>query len=267
MPKTYVIGDIHGHYEALLRLLRAKCLINAESNWTGGSANLWFMGDFCDRGSDGISGIELVMRLEKEASAAGGRVQAILGNHDVLLLSVAHFGTLNQKIRTEETINPGKLDAFTEGWLYNGGLMSDLARLKPEHIEWLTHLPAILKENDRIFVHADAMLYVFYGSSPAAVNKAFQAILKARNAQAWDSLLERFNEHAAFYDYPKELDQFLKVYGGKQVIHGHTPIMNITDTLPQDVTAPLIYNDGRCVNVDHGLYRGGPGFIYELPED
>ncbi len=267
MSRTYVIGDIHGHYDALVRLLREKRLIDQNLQWAGGKATLYFMGDFFDRGTDGVSVLALVMRLEREARAAGGRVQALLGNHDAMLLSVAHFGKLNQKVRIEETIDPGEMDIFTEVWLLNGGIMSDLARLTPEHIEWITNLPAMLKVNDRIFVHADAMLYIFYGHSPKAVNEAIGCILKGRDITAWDSLLERFSEHGAFYDYPDELDHFLRVYGGKQVIHGHTPIMNLTDQFSEEVTKALVYNNGRCVNVDHGLYRGGPGFIYELPEE
>jgi len=32
---------------------------------------------------------------------------------------------------------------------------------------------------------------------------------------------------------------------------------------PDDqVTEPLVYAGGLCVNVDGGMYRGGPGFVY-----
>lgn len=27
------------------------------------------------------------------------------------------------------------------------------------------------------------------------------------------------------------------------------------------VTAPYTYAGGRCINVDGGMYRGGPGFL------
>ncbi len=30
--------------------------------------------------------------------------------------------------------------------------------------------------------------------------------------------------------------------------------------------APFIYANGLCVNVDGGMYLGGPGFVYRLPE-
>ena len=34
---------------------------------------------------------------------------------------------------------------------------------------------------------------------------------------------------------------------------------------PEDVREPLVYSRGRCVNVDGGMYLGGPGFVYQLP--
>ena len=47
---------------------------------------------FFDRGPDGLRCLELVMRLQREAEAAGDRVEALIGNHDLLLLSAHHFG-------------------------------------------------------------------------------------------------------------------------------------------------------------------------------
>jgi hypothetical protein len=30
--------------------------------------------------------------------------------------------------------------------------------------------------------------------------------------------------------------------------------------MPEEVTEPLVYADGLCVNIDSGMYLGGPGF-------
>ncbi len=54
----------------------------------------------------------------------------------------------------------------------------------------------------------------------------------------------------------------LATYGGGQIIHGHTPIMYMTKQPPDEIDAALVYNAGLCVNVDGGLYAGGPGFVY-----
>ncbi|PJF26438.1 MAG: hypothetical protein CUN53_07835, partial [Phototrophicales bacterium] len=92
MPPTFICGDIHGQYDKLVRVLRENGLIRETLAWNGGDAQLWFMGDFVDRGEDGIPAVDLVMRLQREAEAAGGAVHALMGNHELLFLSAYHFG-------------------------------------------------------------------------------------------------------------------------------------------------------------------------------
>ncbi|RIK26411.1 MAG: serine/threonine protein phosphatase, partial [Chloroflexi bacterium] len=41
----FIIGDIHGHLEKMIRLLRFANLANSKAEWVGGAAQLWFMGD------------------------------------------------------------------------------------------------------------------------------------------------------------------------------------------------------------------------------
>lgn len=118
--RIYVIGDVHGQFEKLARLLRDTKLVGNTLSWTGGSAILWFMGDFFDRGPDGIEVVDMVMRLQSEATAAGGRVESLLGNHEVVLLAARRFGT-------RATTGPG--GNFVADWEYNGGCDTDLARI------------------------------------------------------------------------------------------------------------------------------------------
>ncbi|HJT57830.1 MAG TPA: metallophosphoesterase, partial [Ktedonobacteraceae bacterium] len=90
--RIYVIGDIHGQFEKLTSLLRNAELVDDSLSWIGGTAKLWFMGDFFDRGPDGVAAVDLVMRLQQEAQIAGGRVESLLGNHEVLILAAQRFG-------------------------------------------------------------------------------------------------------------------------------------------------------------------------------
>src|SRR5690349_1287958 len=87
----FVIGDIHGHLDKLIRHLRYAGLANSKAEWTGGKAQLWFMGDLTDRGPDGVGVIDFVMRLQQDAPDKGGSVGAIIGNHDVGLLTAKLF--------------------------------------------------------------------------------------------------------------------------------------------------------------------------------
>ncbi len=258
--RIYVIGDVHGQFEKLARLLRDTKLVGNTFSWTGGSATLWFIGDFFDRGPDGIEVVDLVMRLQSEAAAAGGRVESLLGNHEVVLFAARRFGT-------RATTGPG--GNFVADWEYNGGCDTDLARLTLRHMDWIINLPAMALVGDWLFVHADATLYMNYGSSLEEVNEAFRTLLQGSDASAWDELLGEFSRRGEFGDEHADgvetVTQFLRVFGGRRLLHGHTPISYLIGQPPEHITAPFVYAGGRCVNVDGGMYLGGPGFVYELP--
>ena len=121
---------------------------------------------------------------------------------------------------------------------------------------------------NHLLVHGDSLLYFRYGRTIAEVNRAFAALLQSDDDGLWDRLLEEFCEHRAFAGGDlgiQRAEAFLHQYGGNQIVHGHTPIGKLTKQKPTEVTAPLLYAGGRCLDVDGGMYLGGPGFIYTLP--
>jgi hypothetical protein len=255
---VHVVGDVHGQLEKLVSLLRDAGLIGADWAWCGADSTLWLMGDLVDRGPHGIAVVELAMRLQVEAAQAGGRVGVLFGNHDGLLISAARFGATPNSV-------PGS--TFFDEWKRNGGEDDDLERLTAEHVCWLTNLPAMTREGDHLLVHADALFYFAYGQSIDEVNQAFAAILQADDPSRWDQLLEGFAEHRAFIDGETgeaRAAAFLHRFGGRQIVHGHSPISSITREPPSEIRHALVYADGLCVDVDGGMYRGGPGFVYEL---
>jgi bis(5'-nucleosyl)-tetraphosphatase (symmetrical) len=78
--KTYVIGDLQGcahEAEALLQ----KIALDA-----GGDARILFVGDLINRGPESLLALR---RMKALAETSGGRVEALLGNHDLHLLAVA----------------------------------------------------------------------------------------------------------------------------------------------------------------------------------
>jgi hypothetical protein len=86
VPRIVAIGDIHGALEAFVTILQTSNLIDTERRWTGGAATLVQTGDYTDRGPGVRAVMDLLMSLEPQAAAAGGRVIALLGNHEVLNL-------------------------------------------------------------------------------------------------------------------------------------------------------------------------------------
>jgi hypothetical protein len=256
---VYVIGDVHGELEKLHTLLRDAELVDKTETWSGGDNALWLIGDLVDHGPEGIGAVDLVMRLQEQAARAGGRVQALLGNHDVLLLAAHRFGS--QSI-------PGQDETFQDYWQESGGQEADLERIKPDHGRWLSSLPAMALEGDHLLAHADALFYTRYGQSIAQVNQAIKGLLRGDDAARWLRLLEEFGEHRAFVDATTGADRaraFLDEFGGHQLVHGHTPVTKLTGQPAEAVREPLLYAAGLCLDIDPGMYLGGPGFVYRLP--
>ena len=85
--RVVAISDVHGAYDAMLGTLREANVIDADDAWSGGSTHLVITGDLLDRGPDSRSVMDLLMRLEGEALAAGGRVHVLIGNHEAMNLT------------------------------------------------------------------------------------------------------------------------------------------------------------------------------------
>jgi 3',5'-cyclic AMP phosphodiesterase CpdA len=84
--RIVAIGDVHGAGDAFVSILQRAGLIDTERKWAGGNATFVQTGDLVDRGQDARAVLDLMMALESQASAAGGKVQALLGNHEVMTL-------------------------------------------------------------------------------------------------------------------------------------------------------------------------------------
>ncbi|MBK6404240.1 MAG: metallophosphoesterase [Holophagales bacterium] len=84
-PRRLVaIGDLHGDLEATRRVLRLAGAIDERDGWMGGDLVLVQTGDQLDRGDDEPEILDLFERLAKDATAAGGAVHALNGNHEFL---------------------------------------------------------------------------------------------------------------------------------------------------------------------------------------
>ena len=84
--RVVAIGDVHGAYDPFVAILAAAGLVDEQLSWSGGDATLVQLGDFTDRGPRVRAVMDLLMRLQDEAPAAGGRVVVLMGNHEALNL-------------------------------------------------------------------------------------------------------------------------------------------------------------------------------------
>jgi Calcineurin-like phosphoesterase len=265
----YVVGDVHGHYDELVAALQEKGLIDASFRWTAGTARLWFLGDFTDRGPDGIGVIDLVMRLSAEAAAAGGYCKALMGNHELLLLGARRFG--------DTPVNSGAGTAtFQAAWLLNGGQKSDMERLQDHHLQWMARLDAMEEVDGHLLVHSDTTAYLEYGDSIEAVNDTIRETLTRNDSdEVWD-LFRKLTRRFSFRDAggADAVRSLLDVYGGNRLVHGHSPIPYLLGQVGSEdgeggdgpvVDGPHVYADGLAIAMDGGVTMAGKLLVEQLP--
>ncbi|MGW5114666.1 metallophosphoesterase [Streptomyces noursei] len=268
MGPLYVVGDVHGYYDELRAALEAEGLIDADGTWAAGTARLWFLGDFTDRGPDGIGVIDLVMQLSAEAAAAGGYCKALMGNHELLLLGAKRFG--------DTPVQSGAGTAsFQAAWLLNGGQKNDMDRLEDHHLQWMARLDAVMEEDGHLLVHSDTTAYLEYGASIEEVNDTVHDVLTRSDAdEVWD-LFRKFTKRFAFRDEAgaQAVRELLDAYGGNRVVHGHSPIPYLLGEVGAEdgeddgvaVDGPHVYADGLAIAMDGGVTMAGKLLVCQLP--
>lgn len=262
--ELWVVGDVHGALDKLRTLLESAGLMDAGGGWTGGTAHLAFLGDYLDRGPDGVGVVRLVRGLEAGARAAGGHVTALLGNHEVMFLAALHFARLDPRDR----------HGFREYWRSNGGQPRDAERLTPEDHAWLLARPALARAGRWLLLHADTPMYLRLGNNLEAVNARAAALLRSPDPHTWTAFANAFADRYAFAGPGGERTaaELLDTFGGRRLAHGHTPVQLLLgsgldaagDGFPG---APVQYAGGRCVALDGGLaYQPQAGFLVRLSD-
>ena len=84
--RIVAIGDVHGAFQPFAGMLTKAGLLDQQGGWAGGNTVFVQTGDLTDRGDGVRVALDLVMTLEQQAAAAGGRVETLLGNHEVMNL-------------------------------------------------------------------------------------------------------------------------------------------------------------------------------------
>ncbi|MER0243965.1 metallophosphoesterase, partial [Streptomyces sp. HSW2009] len=266
----FVVGDVHGYLDELRAALGEQGLIDAEGNWSAGNTRLWFLGDFTDRGPDGVGVIDLVMQLSAQAAAAGGYCKALMGNHELLLIGAKRFG--------DTPVQSGAGTAsFQAAWLLNGGQRTDMERLQDHHVQWMSRLDAMVEEDGHLLVHSDTTAYLEYGDSIEAVNDTVTETLQRGDAdECWD-LFRKFTKRFAFRDEAGALAarELLDAYGGERLVHGHSPIPYLLGEVgtedadggegPPVVSGPHVYADDLAIAMDGGVTMAGKLLVVEFP--
>lgn len=257
---VYAVSDVHGHVRTLRERLRAERLVDRRGRWAGRDVTLWFLGDFFDRGPDGVGVLELVRRLVEQSTDGPGRVRALLGNHEVLALGMRQFGST-------QVPHAGTVPrSFERSWTLNGGQPKDQQRLREDHVEWLTSLPVMAVQDEWLMVHSDTTEYTRWGTTVEEVNAGVRADLASGDVtrvwEVWRHLTSRYSFRGD--QGPSTARRFLDQFGGCRVVHGHSVVAHWMGVDHEEVTEPLLYADGLALGIDGGLNDGGPCLLTRL---
>lgn len=126
-PRRIIIGDVHGYYQGLMKLLKEIAPTSEDQ--------VYFLGDLIDRGPESAQVVDFVKQ---------NNYPCLLGNHEQMLLSALSGGfSSNQTIQS---------------WLFSGGQATitsyKTSQIPQDHIEWLKNLPTYLDLEDVWLTHA-----------------------------------------------------------------------------------------------------------------
>jgi hypothetical protein len=192
------IGDVHGDFDNFVAILQHTGLIDKQRHWVGGKTTLVQVGDLLDRGPKPREVMDLLMALEKEASKDGGRVESLLGNHEVMNImgdlryvtpeNYASFADAKSEERRRSAYND-----YVKWRESHTALLAELSQpMELTEAEWMARHPAGFIEQREAFsakgsygkwlrghaalVEIDGVIFLHAGISPALVSMKLDAI-------------------------------------------------------------------------------------------
>lgn len=283
--RIVAVGDVHGDKDALSAVLKMSGLVDEKEHWIGGAAHLVQVGDVPARGIQTRQAFDMLIRLEKEAAVAGGKVHALIGNHEAGVMSgdlrnilpgeYSEFAgpdsvrKLERAHAAEATAQtaPGKpelsadeLERRMGEWRerHPPGFVEHREAFSPSgyYGSWIRGNNAVIRINDTLFLHG-GISPKFVSRTRASMNGKIQEELsdpeRLLPGTATDVQGPLWYRGLAEGEEPmleRHLAAVLEFHGVRRIVIGHT--------VTRSCIRPRF--GSRVVNVDIGLSR-----FYGLP--
>ena len=173
VDSIFVVGDVHGKYDRLTKLLQNSNIIDENLNWIAGKANLVFLGDLFDRGNKVINVLWFIYELEHKAQKHGGKVHLVLGNHEIMVMSK----DLRYISKKDKNISIAYKVKFDELFHPKETLLGN----------WLKSKASVLKVDMALFAHGGVI------------------DLKSESIEKFNKKANSYIDHPAFLDLMKKI--------------------------------------------------------------
>ena len=236
--RIVTVGDLHGDFNKFVDILLTAGLIDASGKWIGGAAHLVQLGDINGKGEDTRLIMDLIINIEGQARAAGGRVHTLLGNHDLKVVWGDSESTTEQEVKGFKDFAETKPADRTETAAMKRERLQRgfLAALRGDssYAKWIRSRNMVVKIGTRLFSHggfrkwisrvdigaynatARAWLAYYQGAGPKPP-KGSNWVVFSDLSSAWDRKLLDL-------DLKREaLDKIRQRLGVEEIFLGHKP--------------------------------------------
>lgn len=260
--RVVAISDVHGAYEAMVETLRNVDVLDDELNWSGGDTHLVIIGDLLDRGPRSRDALDLLMRLEGEAEAVGGRVHVLIGNHEMMnmigdlrYVSKAEYAAFAREEDTRER------ERWFDAWAARKGGASTMLQERfdstfppgyfalaeafsadGKYGQWLLEKPIIAVINRTAFVHG--------GLPPVVVEMGLEGINGGlrKNLSTYVRAVETLTDAGvllptdSFYEHERIVTSFVPSYDEtREVLEAIKAVQRLSDSAVLGSDGPLWY--------------------------
>ena len=291
VQRVVALGDVHGDFDQLVRMLQMANVIDDRHRWTGGSTHVVQLGDIPDRGPDTRKAMDLLMKLQASARKSGGAVTVLIGNHEAMMMTgdlryvhpgeYAAFKSRNSKAlqdayyrqtveRLQRVLPPEELpvfdDAYREQWetRFPQGYVEHRRAWAPDgkYGKWVLDRPAAVVVLDTLFVHGGISVN-YADTAISEINNQVRTALAQGESLPPDTVVDdslgplwdrSWANQPQSTENAAQLDEVLKKLGVNTMVIAHTPV------------APIIIPrfGGRVLLADVGLsahYGSGSAYL------
>ncbi|HZK08997.1 MAG TPA: ankyrin repeat domain-containing protein [Bacteroidales bacterium] len=230
VDKILAFGDVHGNYRALVNFMKHHGVIDNELRWIWGSGHVVMMGDIFDRGDEVTEALWFLYQLDQQAHHQGGRVNTLLGNHEVMVM------------QNDTRYIDRKYELFSNYFMRDYASFYDTASVLGR---WLRSRNAVITINDLLFSHAGISPAVLEKQIPLAkINSVIEEYLNtdpdepSRDADLMNLLLNRegplwyrgYMMDGVFGDLISQeyVERVLQFYNVDKIIIAHTEVEQMT---------------------------------------